>query len=215
MLRSAYFKLAYRIFFALVAAAATFLTVYKRTDNTLIYYTTWSVWLVSVTALSALSESIRTPSGGDGNGEAYRVIKFTATVTIAVTFVMSAVALPDKPWSKGYWAAGSFFKHFLLPIVAVVDEILFADSYKPYYAFASLVPSLSYWIAIISRIYIARALDGGSIAYARAWHYYPYPFTYIDGGVSLPSLLTLLALVGACMLLAASAAVLLKSRKIK
>lgn len=213
MVRSLYFGLFYRVFFAAVAGAATFLTLFKRTHNTLIYYTTWSVWLTTAMALCALSESIRLLLDGRKNGEAYRVLKFTATVTIAVTFVMSAVALPDKPWTAGYWAAGSLFKHFLLPIAAVVDEALFCESYEPYYAYVALVPSCLYWAAIMSRIFLARALFGGVIPAALAHRYYPYPFTYIDGGVDLGFLFTLLALIGAGMLFCGSISVLLSRRK--
>ncbi len=196
-------QLVYRIVWALIAFLATQCTF---TDHLLsrggdgrpvmLFYTTWSVWLAALVALTSLVSTSNQLGKGirQGYNRIVPLLKFCATIMIIATFVVSAFVLPDKIWTASYWKYGSFMKHFLLPLVTVGDEILFHPKrhYRAVYPlFGGLAP-LVYWVVLIIRNVMARRAMGGSIPQELWDSYYPYAFTNFDNGHTL---------VGLCLLL--------------
>ena len=204
------FKLYYRISLVLIAVVSVLFTIVDRGRRTLIYYTTWSVWFSSLTSFCALTRTIY----GKEEDRAYELLKFCSTVMITATFVMSCFSLPDKIWERAWWTAGSTFKHFLLPVAVIFDQIAFTKkgSYKKFYPIASMLAPFAYWTAVLSRIFIARAYYGGAIPLYKAYDYYPYPFLYLDGGVSVAFVFTFLGVIAVCLFLLSILAVKINCR---
>ncbi len=134
---------------------------------------------------------------------------------IVATFIVSAFVLPDKIWMRGYWTAGSIFKHFLLPILTVVDALCCTPrgSYRPWQPFAALLAPLCYWVCVIVRFVRFRSASGGSIPQALWDSYYPYGFTNLDQGVSLGGLCGLLGGILVGLILCGYLVLLLRRRK--
>lgn len=164
----------------------------------LLFYTNWSVWFAGIMLLIACVGTLLAKVKKDErllDNNIYKMLKFASVIMIFATFVISAFVLPEKIWTAGYWTLGSIFKHFLLPIIAVLDAVLLDKkaSYKLYYSFTALVAPLLYWIVVIARFLIHRAIIGGPIPETDWWLYYPYGFTNIDKSASLGGLIGLLS----------------------
>ena len=217
MEKSLKIKLIYRSITVLIAVVSLYFTVAGRGARTLIYYTTWSVWFASLTSFCSFSRTVREIRGERKTDEKFNALKFSSAVMIFATFVMSAISLPDKIWQAGYWTASSTFKHFLLPLAVVTDEIIFSKKgeHKWWFVLTSMIAPLFYWTGVLSRIFIARSFYGGAIPRAKGYDYYPYPFVYIDGGVSVSSIFLLLASVGVCLILISTLMVYLNKKAVR
>ena len=118
----------YRIALLAVAIVATVLTITDHVASlgpSTLYFTSWSVWIALVAAIGGLVITFKAPDETKGLGRCLRVIKFSANIMVIATFIVSAFVLPNKIWMAGYWDLGSIFKHFLLPIMTVLDAVLF------------------------------------------------------------------------------------------
>lgn len=187
---------------AIVGTILSFVMPNLAKDNTVrspfLFYTNWSVYfslIVGITSLiSIILQLIKKKESG--NNELVPILKFSANIMIIATFIVSAFVLPDKIWKAEYWTLPSIFKHFLLPIITVLDAVLFdrKRSYRWSYPLIALIFPLIYWIALIIRIVVN---GGGSTGIPEnMWdHYYPYGFTNLDkeGSMGLGGLIGLLA----------------------
>lgn len=161
-----------------------------------LYYTYWSTWFATAVAIVALISSIYHFVKKDGkNGTWIPVLKFCSTIFIIATFVVAAFVLPDKIWMASYWSVSGTLVHFLLPILTVLDTILFQPkrSIRVSYPFYGVIPALLYWVILIIVIEVNRSNYGGSIPEAKWDYYYPYGFTNFDNGATLGGLIGLLA----------------------
>ena len=196
-------QLIYRTFWLLVAIVAT---VTSFTDHlaatgdgrpVMLFFTTWSTWLAALVAVAVFIDTVLHAVRGakQGYNRAMPVIKFSANIVIIATFIVSAFVLPDKIWMAGYWNVGSIFKHFLLPILTVLDCVLFdpKNHIRISYPFLGVILPLLYWIVVVARIVIYRNACGGAIPEADWNAYYPYGFTNFDNGHTLTGLCGLLA----------------------
>lgn len=192
-------KLIERILWTAIGLIATILTftdhiTFFNGDGkpVALFFTTWSVWLATVAAISSLISTIK---DDDKTPDCVLLLKFCATIMIIATFIVAGFVLPDKIWKASYWTFGGTFKHFLLPIITIADTILFDEKnkYKVFYPFAGVVIPLIYWAILITRFCLARKGLGGSIPENLWGAYYPYGFTNIDNGHSLAGLIKMLA----------------------
>lgn len=166
-----------------------------------LYYTHWSCFVGEVVIIASfLSTLIQFIKGKrEGNNTFLPLLKFCANIMIIATFIVAAFVLPNKIWTKGYWTLSSVLHHFLMPILLVLDSILFdkKHSYRFSYPFFGLVLPLLYWIIVIARFTIKRNACGGTIPTELWDYYYPYGFTNMDKSSSYPFLIGLLA--GICV----------------
>lgn len=189
-------ELIFRIL-AVCAAIGAIVMSFLGKQPILLFYTNWSVWFAAIMLILALTGTVLSYFKKDErllNNNFYMMFKFASVIMIFATFVISAFVLPEKIWTADYWTLGSIFKHFLLPIIAVVDALWLdrKNGYKLYYSFTAVVPPLIYWIVVIARFLIHRAAVGGHIPEEDWWLYYPYGFTNIDKSASLGGLIGLL-----------------------
>lgn len=192
----------FRILTVLVGIVATVLTF---TDHVLsmggdgipttLYFTTWSVWLALFAAVLVLFMELKNVSEDTKLGRFILLIKFCANIMIIATFIVAAFVLPKKIWTSSYWTLGGTFKHFLLPVLTVVDSILFNPRHtmKVFDPFLGVVIPLLYWVIVIIRNLTFRSANGGMIPEALWDYYYPYSFTNFDNGHSLGGLCGMLA----------------------
>lgn len=160
------------------------------------FYTNWSVWFVLITACLSFAVSIFWLCEKKNiSNQIIECLRFASLIMIIATFIISAFVLPDKIWKAGYWTVPSIFKHFLLPILTVIDYALYTrrGSLKLYFPFTALIVPLIYWNIIIARFLIKRGSLGGRIPEESWPFYYPYGFTNIDNGKSLGFLIGLLS----------------------
>lgn len=200
MIKNEKAKLIFRIIWLFVGAFATVLTI---TDHaavfggngipTTLFFTTWSVWLAFAASIAAFIPTVKKQE----LSQWVILFKFCALIMIIATFIVAGFVLPNKFWNAGYWTLGGTMKHFLLPVLTILDTIFFDEknSYKIYYPFAALVCPLIYWIIVITRVCISRRAMGGSIPQDRWDFYYPYGFTNFDNGHSLGGLIKILCFI--------------------
>ena len=172
------------------------MTEAKQAISPFLYYTNWSVYLACLSSLIGLAVTGAMVIGKKNiDNSVFEGIQFAALIMIIATFIVSAFVLPNKIWMAGYWTLTSIFKHFLLPILIVVDYVLFAPkgSARLAFPFTSLIAPLAYWIILIIRFMAYRSSQGGAIPEAEWPFYYPYGFTNVDNGHSLGGLIGLLA----------------------
>ena len=188
----------YRIVLALVAVVATVTTF---TDHVVafggdgnpaaLYFTSWSVWLALISAILALVLSFNKKiDEKKGGGRAIRLAKFSANIMVIATFIVAAFVLPSKIWTPDYWTFGGIFKHFLLPILTILDAFLFDTRHvlKVFDPILAVITSLLYWVIVVIRFMFARANLGGAISEEFWGQYYPYGFTNMDNGHSIGGL---------------------------
>ena len=192
------FKKIYRIFYFAICLVATICTF---TDHIAVFggngrpvalfFTTWSVWLCFVSSIFCFIFAMKEKD----DSQNLVLLKFCADIMIIATFIVAGFVLPEKIWTRDYWTFGGAFKHFLVPVMTVLDSAFFdkKSSYKIFYPFAGVVIPLIYWIVVIARVCIKRHSCGGSLPEALWNSYYPYGFTNFDNGHSLGGLIGLLA----------------------
>lgn len=129
------------------------------------------------------------------------MLNFCAAMMMVATFLIAAFVLPEKIWTAAYWKFGSAFKHFVLPIFTIGDEILFPGKRKIFFPFLGMVIPISWCFVIIPRAVSARASFGGSIPQDLWSQYYPYGFTNLDNGHSLKGLCLLFSAIGIGLIL--------------
>lgn len=200
-------QLIYRSIWAIVGIIATILTITDRMVEiggdgrpVALFFTAWSVWLSTLCAVLICGNTIYKYVKGERKGynNFIPLLKFCSNIMIIATFVVSAFALKNEQiWTKDYWVLGSIFKHFLLPILTVLDYVFFDPKHRirASYPLIGVLLPLVYWIVIIVRILIKR--DGNSIPQIEWDNYYPYSFTNFDNGATLGGLCGLLA--GICV----------------
>lgn len=196
-------RLIYRIFLSLIAIGS-FVYTFLGFKPIMLYFTNWSAWYAIIMVFLTLAGTIKSYISKDDslldNG-IFKMFKFGAEIMIFATFVVSAFVLPDKIWTSGFWAPGSTFKHFLLPVFYILDGILCdkRNSYKIYYALTSLVIPIMYWVILVLRFLDHRKACGGAIPEDQWRRYYPYGFCNIDDGHTLTFLICLLAGIAAAL----------------
>lgn len=205
------FKLCYRLLLAIIAIISTIIsfTHYGIDVNGIkisptLYYTNWSVWLVTLSCVIYLYLSYEEViKKRDKDNILFEAIYFSSVITILPTLILPAFAAPEKIWTAGYWTLGSIFKHFLLPMLFLIDAFLYApkNKFKNYFPFISWIPSFFYWSIIIIRIIITRNYYAGYIPLYLQEHYYPYEQINFERGVSLKNLIMILALIGVAITL--------------
>lgn len=162
-----------------------------------LYYTHWSNFLAEFVIFASLISTITQFTKGkkEGNNTYLPLLKYCSNIMIIATFVVAAFVLPDKIWTSGYWTLSSVFHHFLMPILVVLDSILFdrKRTYRISYPFLGVILPLIYWIVVITRFSIKRNMEGGKIPENLWDYYYPYGFTNIDKSSSYLFLISLLA----------------------
>ncbi len=205
-------QLAFRILWsiaAIVASACTFTDHITSLGGDgrppALFFTSWSVWLACLVALTSLASTVMQLRAGKncGYNRLLPLLKFCATIMIIATFAVSAFVLPDKIWMASYWTFGSAAKHFVLPLITIADEILFHPHHHyraSYPLFGGLVPLL-YWVVLIIRNVAYRTSMGGAIPQEKWGLYYPYGFTNFDNGHTLKGLCLLLLGIGAGLIL--------------
>jgi hypothetical protein len=191
-------QLIYRSILVIVGITGAILGFVNKGAHCFLFYTYWSGWFATIVAITTLVSTILQLAKGEKEGynKFIPILKFCANIMIIATFVVAGFVLPDKIWMKEYWTyATGIFYHFLLPIMTVVDSVLFdkKQSYRLVYRFIGFIPSLLYWIIVIWRFLAYRSACGGHIPQAEWAYYYPYGFTNIDNKASLGGLIGLLA----------------------
>lgn len=208
---SPYFKLLYRFILTVVAIISSVISfTYLSVDvngikiSPTLYYTNWSVWLVTLTSIIYLCLTyFEVVNKKELDNTFFEAIYFSSTVTILPTLILPAFAAPEKIWTVGYWTLGSIFKHFLLPMLFLIDAFLYVpkNKFKNYFPFVSWIPAFLYWFIIILRIIIARNYYQGYIPLNLQEHYYPYEQMNFEKGVTLTNLLMIIALIGTAITL--------------
>lgn len=187
-------------------------TVFTITDHipgigdnipTTLYFTTWSVWFSTAVAVyfyvvTIVRKAHKQTEAPKEHAWAM-LLKFSSNIMIIATFIISTFVLKIS-----FDSVGSNYKHFILPMLAVADTVLFdqKSSYKVYYPFVATIPPLLYWIVVLGRVAIKQNECGGHIPASEWQYYYPYGFTNVDNGHSWGGLIGLLAgiLVGLIVL---------------
>ena len=196
-------KTAYRtiwMLIALIATAFTFidhLTVLGGDGSPpVLFYASWSVWITLVASVLGWIWSVRSfLKKQTHEWRRFASVEFCALIMMIATFIVSAFVLPDKIWTAGYWTASNTFKHFLLPVLTVIDVLVYQRGkvFGVLYPLYAVIPSLLYWAVIVIRALVYRAACGGAIPEAEHALYYPYGFTNFDAGHSLGGLCGLLS----------------------
>ncbi len=212
-------RLCYRSILTVVAICAVVWS-FLGFKPVMLYFTNWSVWFAAAMTFLTYAGTIMSKAKGNEkilDNKAFRLLKFCAEVMIFATFVVSAFVLPEKIWTAGFWAPGSTFKHFLLPVLYIGDGILCdkRNSYKIHYIFASLAAPVIYWTAVIARFLSYRSSLGGAIPEDQWDKYYPYGFTNIDNGHTLTFLIALLAGIAVGLMITGLVLYLLNKKKVK
>lgn len=195
--------LIYRALLAVVCITATVLTFTDRMVSLggdgrpfALFFTAWTVWIATIVSVLTLIDTYFVLNGKKAKyNDILLLFKLTANLMAIATFIVAAFVLPDKIWTSAYWELGSIFKHFLLPILTVVDSVLFnpRNTMKVYYPVASMIIPLIYWVLIMGRAVGFQKKSGGMIP-AELWDaYYPYGFTNLDNGHTLGGLIGMLA----------------------
>ncbi len=192
------FKKIFRIFYFAVCLVATICTFMDHIAAfggngrpVTLFFTSWSVWLCFISSIFCFVFAMKEKD----DSQNLVLLKFCADIMIIATFIVAGFVLPEKIWTSEYWTFGGAFKHFLVPVMTVLDSVFFDKraSYKIFYPFAGVVIPLIYWFVIILRICIKRNSLGGFLPEDLWDFYYPYGFTNFDNGHSLVSLILLLA----------------------
>lgn len=196
-------KVAFRSIWVLIALVATAFTLIDHLTGLggdgippVLFYTTWSVWLALLASVLAWILSVRSfVKKRECESKVVSFIEFCALIMMIATFIVSAFVLPDKIWTGAYWTASSTFKHFLLPVLTVIDALVYQKGkvYTAFYPLYGVLPSLAYWVTIVVRALVYRASCGGAIPEAEYDFYYPYGFTNFDTGHSVGGLCGMLA----------------------
>ena len=202
-------RLSFRILWflaALVSTVCTFTDHLKALGGdgrpVALFFTSWSVWISFAAATASLAFEILQKAKGVQNAKAsdqgvlHSLLNFCAAMMMIATFLIAAFVLPEKIWTAAYWKFGSAFKHFVLPIFTIGDEILFPGKRKIFFPFLGMVIPISWCFVIIPRAVSARASFGGSIPQDLWSQYYPYGFTNLDNGHSLKGLCLLFSAIG-------------------
>ena len=185
-IKSTLAQLIYRGVFMIISAIAvvqTFIGSDGFNVLTFQYYTNWSNWL-AFACMAVVFASTAARFGRDerrGHNTVLPFFKFNVTVIIFVTFAVYAFLLPDAPLilKAEYWTSFSnLTKHFLCPLLFVLDFVLF-DAHRrvraSYPLLGMLLPVL-YCAVILARAGIYAAACGGAIPESRIGDYFPYFF---------------------------------------
>jgi len=174
----------YRAVWAIVGIIATVFTFTDHVSvehggdgiSSALFFTSWSVWLATVVAIVVFVTTLIKFIKGEREGynTAIPCVKFAANIMIIATFIVGGIVLKqffDKP--------GSVFKHFLLPIVTVVDCVLFdqKNKFRIAYPFTGVIIPLLYWIIVLARLAIAEG--AGKVTALNVMYYCPYGFTRV------------------------------------
>lgn len=202
-------RLSFRILWflaALVSFAFTFIDHVKSLGGdgrpVALFFTSWSAWISFAAATASLAFEILQKAKGVQNAKAsdqtvlHSLLNFCAAIMMTATFLIAAFVLPDKIWTANYWTFGSTFKHFILPIFTIADEILFPGKHKKNFPLLGMVIPISWCFIIMRRALSARAFFGGAIPQDLWSQYYPYGFTNLDNGRSLKGLCLLFLGIG-------------------
>ena len=172
-----------------------------------LFFTSWSVWISCAAAALSLAfeifkkaKGVQNPQASD-QGVLHSLLNFCAAMMMIATFLIAAFVLPEKIWTANYWTFGSTFKHFILPIFTIADEILFPGKHKKNFPLLGMVIPISWCFIIMRRALSARAFFGGAIPHDLWSQYYPYGFTNLDNGHSLKGLCLLFSAIGIGLIL--------------
>ena len=207
-------RLSFRILWflaALVSFAFTFIDHVKSLGGdgrpVALFFTSWSAWISFAAATASLAFEILQKAKGVQNAKTsdqtvlHSLLNFCAAIMMTATFLIAAFVLPDKIWTANYWTFGSTFKHFILPIFTIGDEILFPGKRKIFFPLLGMVIPISWCFIIMRRALSARAFFGGAIPQNLWGQYYPYGFTNLDNGRSLKGLCLLFLGIGIGLIL--------------
>lgn len=202
--KTLWFGLAFRIILFVVCLLGVINTLQVRLPSLggdgkplFLHFTTWTAWLCCLCALIGLVFNIIALASKKDlfNTSFYRCLKLATDAMAIVTFIIAAFVLPERIWTAAYWTYGWTIKHFLIPVLTVLETILFFKStIKWWEPLLASVPMLLYGCYMIPRVLICRAQHGGHIPEALWPNYYPYGFTNIDKNGGSPILFFVLIL---------------------
>lgn len=163
------------------------------------FFTNLSNIFVSVASLIMIIFNIRNMrTGSDVFPKWAMLLKFTATVSISVTFITVVVFLGPMFMAMGqsYWvmfAGNCFFLHFTTPVIAIISILFFekCKTFEKKYAFLGLLPTVLYSIVYVVMVVFIGKDNGG-------WPDF-YGFTF--GGKMYLVPISLIAMYGLTILL--------------
>lgn len=197
-------KIFFRLIWTVICIAAV---VFTFTDHvtacggdgkpTALFFTTWTVWLCALSAILNLTAAVISEKTGKEQQSVFLLgfIKFSADIMAIATFIVAAFVLPEKLWTAEYWEVGKVFKHFLLPVLTIIDELFVENRliYSIATPFYGIITSLTYWVIVVCRALSFRSSQGGSIPEELYGNYYPYGFTNFDTGHTVKGLCIMLS----------------------
>ena len=163
------------------------------------FFTNLSNIFVSVASLIMIVFNIRNMrTGSDVFPKWAMLLKFTATVSISVTFITVVVFLGPMFMAMGqsYWvmfAGNCFFLHFTTPVIAIISILFFekCETFEKKFAFLGLLPTVLYSIVYVVMVVFIGKDNGG-------WPDF-YGFTF--GGKMYLVPISLIAMYGLTILL--------------
>ncbi len=193
-----WFSLAFRIILFVVCLLGVINTLQVRLPALggdgkplFLHFTTWTAWLCCLSVLVGLVFNIIALAGKKNllDSSVYRVVKLCADSMAIVTFIIAAFVLPEKIWTAEYWTYGWIIKHFLIPVLTVLETVFFFKStIKWWEPLLASLPMLLYGSYMIPHVLICRAQHGGHIPEELWGNFYPYGFTNIDKNGGSPIL---------------------------
>ena len=177
------------------------------------FFTNLSNIFVSVAALVMIVFNIRNMrTGSYVFPKRAMLLKFTATVSVSVTFITVVVFLGPMFMAMGqsYWvmfAGNCFFLHFTTPVIAIIS-ILFFEKYEAFekkYAFLGLLPTVLYSIVYVVMVVFIGKDNGG-------WPDF-YGFTF--GGKMYLVPISLISMYGLTILLSLTECKIMQKKKKK
>lgn len=133
------------------------------------FFTNLSNIFVSIAALVMIVFNIRNlRTGSDFFPKWAMLLKFTATISVSVTFITVVVFLGPMFMAMGqsYWvifAGNCFFLHFTTPVIAIISILFFekCETFEKKYAFLGLLPTFLYSIVYVTMVVFVGKDNGG------------------------------------------------------
>lgn len=201
----------FRLVWLIVAIGATAFTItdgLRITDENglpaRLFFTSWSVWLGFAVAVFHFAATIEA-AVHEKNAIDYPLpaITFCSDCMLFITAFVIMLGCIFFASQVRFFTVGGFFKHVLLPLVAIADALCFApeSAFKKRFIPLSAVFPLGYWAVMVMRAFVLRNRFGGAVPSEMQSFCYPYPFMNADNGWGLSRLT--LALAGFCAALIA------------
>lgn len=133
------------------------------------FFTNLSNIFVSVASLIMSIFNIRNLRTGSNVFPKWTMLlKFTATISVSVTFITVVVFLGPMFMAMGqsYWvmfAGNCFFLHFTTPVIAIISILFFekCETFEKKFAFLGLLPTVMYSIVYVVMVVFIGKDNGG------------------------------------------------------